>query len=303
MKLNKAKHRISGKAVVSLLYYTMVTEGGKNMEWVKGLQKAIDYIEDHITEDIDYAEIAKQAYSSSFHFQRVFHIICGYSIGEYIRNRRLSLAGTDLSSGNEKVIDIALKYGYNSPESFSRAFTKFHGITPVQAKNEGGTTMDYRIEKREEFEVIAKRARYGGGQEISQKNIHATWAACGTDGTIDTLCRYVNPENIFGGAIVGICFDNPTEGDFDYAIGAAYSGGDVATGLTIEKVPANTWAVFPCTGKMPEAFQDLYRKIYTEFFPTSKYQPAGGMCIEVYPSDEIHDDNFHFEIWLSVEEK
>lgn len=136
------------------------------MEWVKGLQKAIDYIEDHITEDIDYAEIAKQAYSSSFHFQRVFHIICGYSIGEYIRNRRLSLAGTDLSSGNEKVIDIALKYGYNSPESFSRAFTKFHGITPVQAKNEkltlksfsrvsvkitleGGTTMDYRIEKRE----------------------------------------------------------------------------------------------------------------------------------------------------------
>ena len=136
MKLNKAKHRISGKAVVSLLYYTMVTEGGKNMEWVKGLQKAIDYIEDHITEDIDYAEIAKQAYSSSFHFQRVFHIICGYSIGEYIRNRRLSLAGTDLSSGNEKVIDIALKYGYNSPESFSRAFTKFHGITPVQAKNE-----------------------------------------------------------------------------------------------------------------------------------------------------------------------
>ena len=117
-------------------HYTMVTEGGKNMEWVKGLQKAIDYIEDHITEDIDYAEIAKQAYSSSFHFQRVFHIICGYSIGEYIRNRRLSLAGTDLSSGNEKVIDIALKYGYNSPESFSRAFTKFHGITPVQAKNE-----------------------------------------------------------------------------------------------------------------------------------------------------------------------
>jgi len=106
------------------------------MEWVKGLQKAIDYIEDHITEDIDYAEIAKQAYSSSFHFLRVFHIICGYSIGEYIRNRRLSLAGTDLSSRNEKVIDIALKYGYNSPESFSRAFTKFRGITPVQVKNE-----------------------------------------------------------------------------------------------------------------------------------------------------------------------
>ena len=94
------------------------------MEWVKGLQKAIDYIEDHITEDIDYAEIAKQAYSSSFHFQRVFHIICGYSIGEYIRNRRLSLAGTDLSSGNEKVIDIALKYGLYENSKWSLHFSK-----------------------------------------------------------------------------------------------------------------------------------------------------------------------------------
>lgn len=163
--------------------------------------------------------------------------------------------------------------------------------------------MEYRIEKREGFEIIAKRARYGGGQEIGQKNICATWAACGADGTLDTLCRYINPENIFGGAIVGICFDNPEKGDFDYAIGAVYSGGNVAAGLAVEKVPANTWAVFPCTGRMPEAFQELYRKIYTEFFPTSKYQPAGGMCIEVYPSAEIHDDNYHCEIWLSVEEK
>ncbi len=100
--------------------------------------------------------------------------------------------------------------------------------------------MNYRIEKREGFEIIAKRAGYGGGQEISQKNIHATWAACGAEGTIDTLCKYVHPENIFGDAIAGICFDNPLEGDFDYAIGAAYSGGDVAEGLTIEQVPANT---------------------------------------------------------------
>lgn len=103
--------------------------------------------------------------------------------------------------------------------------------------------MDYIIEKREGFEIIAKRAGYGGGQEISQKNIHATWAACGAEGTIDALCKYVHPENIFGDAIAGICFDNPLEGDFDYAIGAAYSGGDVAEGLTIEQVPANTWAV------------------------------------------------------------
>ena len=150
------------------------------MEWMKGLQKAIDYIEEHLDEEIDYTEIARQAYSSNFHFQRVFHIICGYSVGEYIRNRRLSEAGNDLACGDCKVIDAALKYGYQSPESFSRAFTKFHGITPLQAKTgkgnlksfskvflklvlEGGTTMDYRIEKQEAFKVIAKRARYEGG--------------------------------------------------------------------------------------------------------------------------------------------
>ena len=94
------------------------------MEWMKGLQKAIDYIEEHLDEEIDYTEIARQAYSSNFHFQRVFHIICGYSVGEYIRNRRLSEAGNDLACGDCKVIDAALKYAIKVRESFSRAFTK-----------------------------------------------------------------------------------------------------------------------------------------------------------------------------------
>ena len=290
------------------------------MEWMKGLQKAIDYIEEHLDEEIDYTEIARQAYSSNFHFQRVFHIICGYSVGEYIRNRRLSEAGNDLACGDCKVIDAALKYGYQSPESFSRAFTKFHGITPLQAKTgkgnlksfskvflklvlEGGTTMDYRIEKQEAFKVIAKRARYEGGGEISQQNIHATWENCQKDGTIGKLCKYVNTESIFGNSIVGICFDNPNEGDFDYAIGTAYSGGAVEEGLTVEEVPANTWVVFPCTGAMPEVFQKLWKRVYTEFFPTSKYQPSGGMCIEVYPSNDVYCNDFDCEIWLSVGEK
>ena len=290
------------------------------MEWVQCLQRAIDYMEEHLEDAIDYEEIGRQAYSSSFHFQRVFHMISGYSVGEYIRNRRLTLAGVELSTENVKVIDVALKYGYNSPESFSRAFTKFHGITPAQAKNgnvnlksfsrisvklilEGGTAMDYRIEKREAFQVIAKRASYEGGGEIASKNIHNTWETCIKDGTIQTLAGYVNPKNVFGGAIVGISFADCNAGDFDYAIAAAYTGGSVAEGLTIEEIPANTWAIFPCTGKMPEAFTELWKKIYTEFFPASKYQPAGGFCIEVYPSDEVYRNDFHCEIWFSVEEK
>lgn len=91
------------------------------MDWISGFQRALDYVEEHITESIDFEEVAKSAYSSSFHFQRVFSAVCGYSLGDYIRLRRLSLAGSELASTNEKVIDIALKYGYDSPESFSRA--------------------------------------------------------------------------------------------------------------------------------------------------------------------------------------
>ena len=103
------------------------------MDWIAGMQKAIDYIEENLTEEINYEKVAEKSYSSSYHFQRVFSILCGYSLGEYIRLRRLSLAG-----GKRKVIDIALKYGYDSPDSFAKAFQKFHGVTPSQARADGG---------------------------------------------------------------------------------------------------------------------------------------------------------------------
>ena len=107
------------------------------MNWIQGIQSTIDYVEANITEEIDLEEAARHAYSSSFHFQRVFGILCGFSLGEYIRMRRLSLAGEELSRGNAKIIDIAMKYGYDTPESFSRAFTRFHGISPRGAKRGG----------------------------------------------------------------------------------------------------------------------------------------------------------------------
>ena len=107
------------------------------MNWIQGLQRAIDYVEAHMTEEIDFEQAAKQAYASSFHFQRVFGILCGFSLGDYIRMRRLSLAGEELAKGQGKIIDVALKYGYDTPESFSRAFTRFHGITPSEAKRGG----------------------------------------------------------------------------------------------------------------------------------------------------------------------
>ncbi len=147
------------------------------MDWITGMQKAIDYIEDHLLEEIDYEEIAAQSYSSSYHFQRVFSILCGFTIGEYIRCRRLSLAGAELANGKTKVIDVALKYGYESPDSFTKAFAKFHGVLPSQASKsdlksfsrlvlkislEGGAIMNYRIEEKPEMVLTGYKRHFSG---------------------------------------------------------------------------------------------------------------------------------------------
>ena len=174
------------------------------MDWIQGIQRAIDYVEENITKDIDFEEAAKRAYSSPFHFQRIFSILCGLSLGDYIRIRRLSLAGEELSRGSAKIIDIALKYGYDTPESFSRAFTRFHGIAPSEAKHSGnvkiftplsvklsltgGSKMDYRIERRDAFKVVYRRKQVEKPQYASAaRDITAMWQEFGADGTLDKL--------------------------------------------------------------------------------------------------------------------
>ena len=112
------------------------------MDWIYGMQAAIDYIEQHLADEISYEEAARCCCSSIYHFQRTFSILCGYTLGEYIRNRRLTLAGTELQAEKAKVIDVALKYGYYSPDSFAKAFRAFHGILPSQARN-GGTLKSF----------------------------------------------------------------------------------------------------------------------------------------------------------------
>lgn len=158
------------------------------MDWIVGLQKAIDYIEDNLTEKMDYNIVAAQSFSSPYHFQRIFSILCGFTVGEYIRNRRLSLAGIELANGNTRVIDVALKYGYESPDSFAKAFRNFHGILPSQVyKNgsnlksfsrlvlkfslEGGSTMNYRIEEKDEMILTGYKRRFSGvpGERLEQE--------------------------------------------------------------------------------------------------------------------------------------
>lgn len=176
------------------------------MNWINGIQNALDYIENHITDKLDYAEIAEQAYCSVFYFQRIFNALCGMTIGEYIRNRRLTLAGIELHSAKSKVIDVALKYGYESPESFTRAFTKFHGITPSEARRngsglksfsrlsvkiilKGGNTMNYRIIEKPAFKVLGKTETHSIDKNQNNNTIPDFWDKAHKTGIIETLLK------------------------------------------------------------------------------------------------------------------
>lgn len=292
------------------------------MDWITGIQRAVDYVEAHITEPMDYEAVAKQAYSSSFHFQRVFSILCSYTLGDYVRCRRLSLAGAELAASDIRVIDAALKYGYDTPESFSRAFTRFHGVPPSQAKLQsatlksfsplsvklilqGGTTMNYRIEKKDAFQLICKKKRIPSKEEMTFEEIAPFWQTCTTDGTIEALCSYMPEDDHFRGCIVGACFgQDAKDAEFPYAIGAHYNGKPISqNGYAVEEIPAHTYLIFPCSGKMPEALQNLYHQISSEFFPNSEYQPCGGTDFEAYPSADVTDPNYTCEIWVAVEKK
>ena len=291
------------------------------MEWIAGLQRAIDYVEAHLTEEIDYERAAREACSSVFHFQRVFGILCGFTLGDYIRMRRLSLAASDLAGGEDRVIDIALRYGYDTPESFTRAFTRFHGITPAQARRggnvksfsrlsvklilTGGSTMDYRIEKLDVLKVVCRQKTVEKpAAEGPAEGISAFWRECTRDGSIRKLVSYIPKEPRLKG-LLGICCSEETEGDaFPYGIGVEYDGREVGDGMEIVEIPAHTYAVFTCKGKMPEAFAETYGKIVTEFFPQSdRYEYAQGIELGVYPSDQMDDPNYTCEVWVAVKEK
>ncbi len=291
------------------------------MDWISGIQKAVDYVEAHITEELDFCEIAKQAYSSSFHFQRVFSILCGFTLGDYIRMRRLSLAGSELAAMDIRILDIAVKYGYDTQESFSRAFTRFHGVSPSQARSganlksfsrlsvklilDGGNMMDYRIETKDAFKIVCKKIGVSCKKELTTAEISDFWRQCGTDGTIPALCKYIPKNNTFDGCIVGASFGrDATDTNFPYAIGAHYNGAPVTEKeFTVEEIPAHTYVVFKCVGTMPEAFNKLYQQIYSEFFPASEYQPCGGTDFEAYPSADVDSPDYTCEIWVAVEKK
>ena len=290
------------------------------MDWITGISKAIDYIEEHITEPTDYARAAKEACSSPFNFQRVFALLCGYTLGDYVRMRRLTLAGEDLLSTDAKVIDVALKYGYDSPESFSRAFTRFHGVSPSAVRKgaairsfsricvklilTGGSIMEYRIEKKQAAKIICRRREFTKpGDDYTNREIPEFWNECGRDGSIQKLCGYIKDSAQFKG-LLGVCFSTEmTDSGFPYGIGAEYDGESDPQDFEIVDIPAYTYAVFTVRGRMPDAFRETYRKICTEFFPQSGYEYGNGVEIEAYPSADVQNPDYTCEIWIAVKPK
>lgn len=289
------------------------------MDWITGIQNAINYIEEHLTEEIDYEIVAKEASCSSFYLQRIFSILCGMTLGDYIRNRRLTLAGNELSAADDKVIDIALKYGYESPESFTRAFSRFHGVTPSKAKKDGsklksfsrlsvkitlsgGNIMDYKIIEKNAFDIIEKVEAHTVENSENAKSIPDFWMRSHNDGTVKTLLDTTTDRTY----IFGVCYGNLPENakTFDYSIAAKCDNNTVVPeGFRKNTIPARTWAVFECKGAMPNAMQDMWHKIISEFFPTSGYQPTYEMDIEAYTDGNIGSPDYRSEIWVPVIKK
>ena len=283
------------------------------MRWIDSITEAIDYIEDNITDELPIGDIADRAFISSFYFQKGFSMLCGFTVGEYIRLRRLSLAGGEIVSTDKKIIDIALKYGYDSPDSFTKAFTRFHGVTPSAVRKdgatvksfarlrinislEGGFIMDYRIVEKEAFTVMGASRMFK--YDNSYEEIPKFWTE-----------HYQTGKNQYVCGMYGMCIDdsNMSAGEFEYLIADDYTPDkEIPEGFVTRAIPKHIWAVFPCIGPMPKALQDVNNKIFSEWLPNNKdYEIAAGYNIEFY--SDIADypngnqaENYYSEIWIPV---
>lgn len=285
------------------------------MEWMKAISEAVDYIESHISDEITADDVANSVCISTFYFQKGFSMLCGYTIMEYIRNRRLALAGVALADSEAKVIDVAMQYGYDSPDSFTKAFTRFHGITPSQVRKDktmiksfaplkltislkGGYLMDYRITKKDSFTVIGSAKEFS--YEHAKQEIPAFWQEHYATGKGQHVC-----------GMFGINIDEQMGHEkFEYVIADVYNPvTDIPEGFVTKTIPAFTWAVFPCKGAMPNSLQDVNTKIFSEWLPALKeYEFAAGYCIEMYDAPDKYpkgtqDENYYAEIWIPVKRK
>ena len=287
------------------------------MDWIKRMNDAIAYIEENLDGEIDYQQLAKRANCSAYHFQRVFSYMANTSLAEYIRRRRLTLAAFDLQNSGMKVIDAAVKYGYESPTAFTRAFQAFHSMTPSEAKDtnkpfasyppitfqitvKGVAVMNYRIENKEEIRIAGLKltTTMEGGQNL--RDISGAWAECHQSGQIGKIAALINKPP-FG--LLGVCVMPPSGGpEFDYYI-AAPTDRPVPEGMAEYVLPASQYAIFECVGPMPTAIQELSQRIFTEWLPSSGYEYGGAADIEVYSDGDTSAKDYKSEVWVPIVKK
>lgn len=287
------------------------------MDSLKNMNAAMCYIENNLTNEINFKEVAKLAYCSEYHFKRMFSFLAGISLSEYIRCRRLTLAAFELKNSDAKVIDVAIKYGYNSPDSFARAFQNLHGITPSEARNsnhslkayspmtfqlsiQGGNEMNYRIEEKESFRIIGITKRVPIVFNGVNEEIASMWKSLNPD-VIQTLKSLSNMEPI-GIISASTNFSEgrmEEKGEFDHYIGVATTK-DCPEQFKQLEVAASTWAIFEAVGPFPDALQNVWGRIYSEWFPSSNYELAEGPEILWNEQKDTSSPNFKSEIWIPV---
>lgn len=283
------------------------------MEWLDRMNDALAYLEGNLAGEIEMSEIARLACCSAYHFQRLFSYIAGVPLAEYIRRRRMTLAAFDLQNG-ARVVDVAFRYGYDSPTSFNRAFQSVHGIAPSKAQGQGVTLhafppisfqmtikgvskMEYRIEQKDAIRIVGARRAITMDFEQSFREVPQFWAEAAQDGTVErvaALCEG-DPAGIWG---VSTCNGEKQQ---NYYYIAAVSQQPVPEGMFEFTIPKCTWAIFPGEGPMPNSIQDIQKRIVTEWLPSSAYEWTQAPDIEVYL--EPNPAKARFEVWLPIAKK
>ncbi|WP_155010473.1 AraC family transcriptional regulator [Priestia megaterium] len=290
------------------------------MDLLRNMNRALDYIEENLTNDIDFREVARLALCSEYHFKRMFSFLAGITLSEYIRRRRLTLAAFELKDSNIKVIDVAIKYNYSSPDSFTRAFQNLHGITPSEAKKsgsslkvfpkmtfqlsiKGGNEMNYRIEEKEAFHIVGIKERVPIIFHGVNPKIAAMWESL-NDETIRELKELSNvtPLGLLSASVNFSEGRMEEKGQLDHYIGVATTK-DCPDHLVQLEVPAGTWAVFEAVGPFPDTLQDVWGRIYSEWFPASTYEQVEGPEILWNEHKNVTSPTFKSEIWIPVLKK
>ncbi len=285
------------------------------MDWITGLQNAIDYVEKHLTEPIDYDEVAKRCYCSSYHFQRVFSILCGYTLGEYIRCRRLSLAAAELASTDAKVLDVALKYGYDSADGFARAFLKFHGVLPRDVRTngqnlksfsrlvltlslKGGCMMNYRIENKPALALVGHKQICTGSPTNPDNAYSETRRHWLTSREAQRTMKTLRGEQ-------PIWYDVYTdfEGDtFSHIIAVETDQSERDEVFDTVVIPAHTYAVFETESceSPDDHWLPMMTEIISQWLPTTEYTLADHpICNQLYYDPD--PAKRYMEIWLPIE--